>query len=140
MDIAVALDFSGIARSRDGRVAQDVAASRRMGVGSGEALNDLDDLVTSVALEPAELNELADLPDDDTLLGRAGHGDPTTALEVEKPLVSEYVEGPQDSVLVHAEHRGQVLGQRKSIAWTSFALGDRSANLGGHLIVQGDRL
>ncbi len=60
-------------------------------------------------------------------------------MEVEKPFVPEYVESPQDGVLVHPEYPGQVFGQRKTFSWTSFALGDRPSDLGGHLVVKWDR-
>lgn len=115
------------------------AELRRSRVTSRKALDDLDDLVTAVALEPAELDELVYSPDDDALLCCSGNRDPTTTLEVEKPFVPQYVESPQDGVLVHPKYRGQVLRQRKTISRTCFALGDRPADLRGHLIVQKDR-
>ena len=106
---------------------------------SRETLNDLDDLISAIALEPAELNELADSSDNDALLCGASDGDPSATLEVEESFVPQYVESPQDGVLVHPEHRCEVLGQWKTISWTRFALGDRSADLGSHLIVNRDR-
>jgi hypothetical protein len=106
---------------------------------SRQALDDLDDLVTAIALQPAELDELADSFDDSALLGRAGNGDPTPTLEIEKPLIPKYVEGPQDGVLVHPEHGGKVLGKWKALSRACFALRDRPADLRCHLIVEGHR-
>ena len=106
---------------------------------SREALDDLDDLVTAIALEPAEFDELVDPLDDSALPGRAGNSDPTPTLEIEKPLIPKYVESPQDGVLVHPEHGRKVLGQWKTLSRACFAIGDRPADLRCHLIVEGHR-
>ena len=106
---------------------------------SREALDDLDDLVTAIALLPAELDELAHPLDDGALLGRAGNGDPTPTLKIEKPLISKYVESPQDGLLVHSEHGGKVLGEWKTLPRARFAFRDRPAYLRCHLVVEGHR-
>jgi hypothetical protein len=78
---------------------------------SRETLDDLDDLLTSVALESTELDQLADTLHDDTLLRSPCHRDAAATLEVEETFLTEEMQGPQHGVLVHAEDACHVFGQ-----------------------------
>ena len=107
---------------------------------SRETLDDLDDLLTSVALESTELDQLADTLHDDTMLRSPCHRDAAATLEVEETFLTEEMQGPQHGVLVHAEDGCHVFGQRKALSGSSFSLGDGPADFGRHLIMKRRRL
>ena len=103
---------------------------------SRETLNHSDDLVTSVALEATELDQLADPLHDGTLLRSTGHRYAAATLEIEKPFFTENVQSTEHGVLIHAEDSGHVFRQGKALTGSSLSLGDGSADLCCHLVVQ----
>jgi hypothetical protein len=85
---------------------------------------------------PRQLDQLARVPVDRSLLGGPGDGHPAPAAELEQSLVAQVAQGPQDGVAVDAENRGQVDRRRQPLARLRFALGDRAADLPGDLAVK----
>jgi signal peptidase I len=75
-----------------------------------------------------------------TPLGRADDCDPPASSKLQDSFIPQDVHGPQDRVLVHAEHGCKVLDQRKAIAWLRFTLSDGPTDLGSNLIVKRDGL
>jgi hypothetical protein len=103
---------------------------------SRETLYHLDDLVTSVALEATELDQLADPLHDDTLLSSTCHRYAAATLEVEKPFLTENVQSTEHCVLIYAEDGGHVFRQGKALTRSSLTFGEGSADLCCHLVVQ----
>ena len=86
---------------------------------SGQALDDLDDLIAAVALGTAILDEVPHPLDNCALLRSSGNRDSSTSLEIEEPFLSKDVEGTKHRVLVHAEESSHVLGQGKPFTWAA---------------------
>jgi hypothetical protein len=107
---------------------------------SREPLDDLDHLIGPVTLGAAEIDQVPDPIDHSAALRRPGHGDPPPPLEIEQALVTEDAESSQHGVLVHPEDGRHVLGQGQPLPRSGLAVGDGTADLGGHLVVEWDRL
>src|SRR6266566_5989990 len=106
------------------------------GPGSGQALDDLDDLLAAESVVPCEFEEFPGAGEHGAALGGAGHGDAAAAAELQEPFLPELVQRTEHGVLVHAQHGGEVLGQGQALAGGRLALGDGPADLAGDLIVQ----
>jgi hypothetical protein len=104
--------------------------------GSRQPLDDLDDVVSSVALESAVLDQVSNSMNDGALFGSSGHSDAPTPLKVQKTLVAQDMESPQHCVLVDPEDSGHVLGQGKALARAGLSVCNRSSNLRRNLVVQ----
>jgi Mg-chelatase subunit ChlD len=85
---------------------------------------------------PGEADEFPRLVDHRALFRRACDGDPSATSELEESFVAELAEGAQDRVRVDTEHRSEVARGRETLAGLGLAVGDRSPDLGGHLLVQ----
>ena len=105
----------------------------------GQVVDHLDDLAVTVTLLPGELQQVPDSGEDGTALGCAGHCDAMSAAELQESFLAQDPQRAQDGVLVHPEHRRQVLGQRQALARAGLAVGDGPADLRGDLLVQRDR-
>jgi hypothetical protein len=79
--------------------------------GSRQAFDDLDHLITAIALDPTEFDELSYTLDDGSVFNSPGHGDAPAALKVEQTLIAEDVERTEDGVLVDPHDGCHVLGQ-----------------------------
>ena len=117
-----------------------VARCGRRVSASADGFDDLDQLVCAVALPAGELDELPRPLDDRAALGSAGDRDPTSAPELEQPLVSQQSERTQHGVRVDPEHGGEVLGRRETFSGLCLSLGDCPADLGGDLLVEVGRV
>jgi hypothetical protein len=105
-----------------------------------DAMDDLDELVESVAVLAGETNEGARLVDHLTLLRSSSDSDATTATELQQSFVAKLAERSQDGVGVHAEDGGEVSGRREALSLLGFSVGDRAAHLAGDLCVEIDRV
>ena len=103
---------------------------------SPEVLDDLDELVWSVALEAGEVDEFFGACDDCALFWGAGDGDAATAAELEESFVAEHAEGSEDGVGVDLEDGGEVFGGGEAFSGFGFAVCDRAADLAGDLLVE----
>ena len=63
-----------------------------------------------------------------------------TPAELQQALVPEQVQGPEHGVLVHAEHRGEVLGQRKPLARSRLTVRDGPPDPRRDLVMQRERI
>ena len=79
-------------------------------LGLAEVLDDLDELVGSVAVAAGEVDELFGACDDGALFGGAGDGDAAAAAELEQSFVAEHAKGAEDGVGVDLEDGGEVFG------------------------------
>jgi hypothetical protein len=104
--------------------------------GLGEVRDQRQQLLAPVAVLPCQLDELARVAMDGTLLWRAADRHPAPAAELEQPFVAQGAQRPQDGVAVDAEDCREVDGRRQPLAGLSLTLGDRAANLPGHLPVK----
>jgi hypothetical protein len=107
-----------------------------MGTRLADALDDLDQLVSAVALLTSEADKLTGTSKDGPALGSPRHVDSASASELQQPLVSEQAERAEHGVRVHAKHRGEVTGRRQSFTGLCLAVGDSATNLGGDLLEQ----
>ncbi len=112
--------------------AADAAADRL-----GDIFDDLDELLTPVAVAPGELHEFAGAGQDRTPARGPDNGDPPPAAELQQPLIAQPSQRPQHGVAVHIQHGGQVARGRKPLARARLAVGDGPAELRAHPIVEG---
>jgi len=87
-----------------------------------------------------EPDQVPGLGKDRAALGCPGDRDAPAAAELQQALVPEQVQGAEHGVLVHAEHRGQVLGQREPLARSGLAVRDGPPDPGRDLLVQRERI
>jgi hypothetical protein len=104
-----------------------------------EALDHPDEILPAVPLASSEVDEFPDLTEHGTPLGCTRHRDPATTGEIEQTLVSEDVHGTQNCVLVHPQDSSDVLHQGQTFSGSRFAFGNGPADLGRHLVVEGNR-
>src|ERR1700722_12395723 len=107
------------------------------GLRSGQAAEDLHQLLLAVAVEAGELEQLAGAFNDRPLFGRTGHRDATPAPELEETLVSQDAQRAQHRVAVDPQHGSEVAGRWEPVAGAGLARRNGPANLGRHLVVQG---
>lgn len=81
-------------------------------------------------------DELRRLCHYDALFGSPRHRDPPATAELEEPFIPKDPEGAEHRVGVHAQDGCEVSGRRQPVTWVSFPVGDRSADLGRHLLVK----
>ena len=70
--------------------------------------DDLNQLLSPVALLAGEFQEFLSAGNNGAPFSRARDGDPTTAAELEQPLVTQEAKSTEDSVPVHGKHRCEV--------------------------------
>lgn len=87
-----------------------------------------------------EADELLGASDDGAALGAAGDRDPASPPELEQPLIPEEAQRAKDGVGVDLEHGSEVAGGWQPLTGLRFAVGDRTPDLGGNLLVQLGRL
>jgi len=101
----------------------------------------LDQLVPAYPMLASDSGEFFELRDHVAPAScRRRNRDPTAPSELQKPFISKQSKRPENGVLIDTKHCRQVSGRREPIAGTTLAIGDSSPNLGGNLIVEGDRL
>jgi hypothetical protein len=64
---------------------------------------------------------------------------PRAAAELQQAFLPEDVQRAEHGVLVHAQHRREVLGQGQAVGRGRLAIGDGPADLRGDLVVHRDR-
>src|ERR1700722_5513430 len=101
-----------------------------------DVLDHGDELCGLVALLASEGHELSHFAHHGASLWSPGDGDATASPELEQPLVPQLAQGPEHRVLVDAEHGREVLRQRHPLSRSRLAIGDRSPQFGGHLLIQ----
>ena len=77
---------------------------------TGKALDDLDEFVAAEAVVAGEFDEIPCPGEHRPALGGARDGDAPSAPEFQQSFLPEDVQGPQDCVLVHAQHGGEIFG------------------------------
>jgi hypothetical protein len=122
------------AHGRSAGTAPDAGAAAD---GLGDIVDDLDELLTPVAVAPGELHEFAGPGHDRAPVRGPGNGDSPPAAELQQPLISQRPQRPQHGVGVHVQHSGQIPRGRKPLTRTHLTVGDGPADLGAHLIVEG---
>jgi hypothetical protein len=105
----------------------------------GERLDDLDELLDSIALLAGEANELARSCNDGASLRGTCDVDPAPTAKLEQTLVAQRAQGPEYGIRIHAEDGREVAGRRETLARLRFALGDCASDLGRYLLVQVSR-
>jgi len=100
----------------------------------------IDELVAPEAMAAGELDELAHARVELALLRRRDDRDASTAPDLEQPLVSKLSECAEDGISVHVQHGGEVERGREPFARAGLSVRDRTADLGGNLLVQICRL
>ena len=102
-------------KHRARRVARPARRGAPLGA-LGQVADHLDEFLSAVAVPAGEPDQAPGLGEDRTALRCPGDRDAPAAAELQQALVPEQVQGAQHGVLVHAEHRGEVLGQREPLA------------------------
>ena len=90
-------------------------------------LDDLNQLLTPVALLAGELKEFLGAGNNGAPFSRASDGDPTTAAELEQPLVTQQAKSTEDGVPIHTKHGCEVPRGRQALARQRLTLGDRAS-------------
>jgi len=81
-----------------------------------QPLDELQQLVLSIALLASEPNKLAGAFDHRALGGRPGHADSTTPLKIQEAVIPKDAKRSEDSVLVDARYGRKVLSRRQPVA------------------------
>jgi len=90
-------------------------------------LDDLNQLLTPIALLAGELKEFLGAGNNGAPFSRASDGDPTTAAELEQPLVTQQAKSTEDGVPIHTKHGCEVPRRRQALARQRLTLGDRAS-------------
>ena len=83
-----------------------------------------------------EIDKVTYLAQYSALFRSTSHCDTSASIELKEAFIPEEVHGPQDRVLVHAEHGCNVFDEREAFSRPGLALSDCSSDLGCHLIVK----
>lgn len=102
----------------------------------GDALDDVDQLVTAIPAFAGESDEFASAHDDGAAVGDLADGDAPATAEVEEALVAQRSQRAKDGVGVDAEHGSEVAGGRQALTRFGFTVGDRAAELCGDLLME----
>ena len=97
---------------------------------------DRDELLGRVALLARELHELPRTGSHRPSLRSTAHSDTETTPELEQTFITHRAQRTQNGVRVHAHHSGEVVCWRKPLPWLCLALGDRTTDLRGDLVMQ----
>lgn len=114
----------------------------RLRFGSGrhlsrDLLDDLNKFIGPISMMPSESHKFASSFEYRiAIVGSATDGDAAAPSELHQSLISKGSQRPQNSVVVHAQHCGEVSSSWEAIAWFGVSLADRAANLSGHLLVE----
>jgi hypothetical protein len=122
-----------------GRANRPRRASWSLGAGepsSADVLDDLNQLVESVAVATGEVDEFLRFLNDGAAFRCRCDRDAASATELEQSLVTQHPEGAEDGVRVDAEDGGQVLSGWEALSRLRLSFGDRPADLGGDLLVE----
>jgi WD40-like Beta Propeller Repeat len=103
---------------------------------SVDSLDDLDQLVDSVALLPREADEVAGSRGDGPPLRRPRDRHTPSAAKVQQAFVPELPERPENGVRVDAEHGREVARGREAVTGRRFAVRDRTADFRSNLLVE----
>jgi sugar lactone lactonase YvrE len=102
----------------------------------GEALDQCDQLVASVALPPSEMDQPPGGGVACAVFWSARDRYAAAAAEVEQPLAAEQAKCAQDRVAVDIEHGREVARGRQPLARARLPVGDRAADLGSDLFME----
>jgi hypothetical protein len=111
-------------------------AKQRWTRASRKRLDDLNELLGPIALLASEFNKLLRAGNNSAAFSRSGDSDPTTAAELEQPLLAQQTQSAEDGVPVHTEHGCEVARRRQALARPCLTLGDGAPQLGSNLIVE----
>jgi len=111
-------------------------SAARHACSSAHALDDLDQLVHSVALMAGELDKLPRSLDDRSPFRRPRNRDASTATELEKSFVPKELQRTQHGVLVYPEDGGKVLGRRQALTGLGLTVRNCSPYLRRDLLVE----
>jgi hypothetical protein len=89
---------------------------------SGDALDDLDQLVYAVTLAACEVDQLSGTLEHGSPLGRPCNRDATPAPELEQALVAKEPQRTQHRVRIDAEYGGEILGRGKGAVLSAFLI------------------
>lgn len=99
-----------------------------------------DELFASKAFPAGSADENMDLPDDLTALGGSGNRYASPTTELKKTLAAKDAERPEHSVHIDLQYGREVLRWGEALSWPGFALGERTADLSGDLIMERERI
>lgn len=108
--------------------------------GRSARLHQLNYLVAAKTLSARECQKLVDLEEYCASLWCANYTDAATSSEVEQPFLPQDMERSDHGVLVDPHDGSDIDGRREAFTRRRFSVGDGAADLGGYLLVQGQRL
>lgn len=103
---------------------------------SADALDDRDQLLGWVALLACEADEFAGARDDRATLWGATDAHAEPAAELQKTFLAQGAQRTQHRVGVHAHDRREIASGGQALPGLCLAVGDRTTNLPGDLVVQ----
>jgi hypothetical protein len=105
-----------------------------------ERLNDLNDVLISIAVEASELEEFANLFNHGSIVDGPSHRYSSSPPKVQETFIPQDAQRPQHRVGIHAEDCCQVFCWWQAFTRLCLARGDSAANVAGYLIVKSDAL
>ena len=108
--------------------------------GTREILEHRDQLVASITLLTSQFDEFFELRRQEALIGLGGHPDASTATHLHETFVTQNPKCAQHRVGIDAQLVGEVPSLRDLLTGASLTLGDGSANLRRHLLVEQSRV
>jgi hypothetical protein len=103
---------------------------------SAEALDDPDEILSSVSVLTSEPYEFAGALDNGSALRAAGDVDSSPTTKLEQSLIAKDAKRAQDRVLVDPSHGSEIARRWQALTCCGLPVGDRSADLSGDLPVK----
>jgi hypothetical protein len=103
---------------------------------SADALDDRNQLLAWVALLTREADEFAGVCDDGAALWGSAYTHAEPATELQETFVAQSAQRTQDSVGVYRHDRCEIASRWQALSGLSLAVGDRTTDLCGYLVMQ----
>ena len=103
----------------------------------GKFLDDAEQVLPSVPLQPCDLDKVLRLHEHDALRPRsAGNGHASATAELEQPFVAQEAQGAQNRVRVHPQNGREVMSRRQPFTGCRLSVGDGLSDVRSYLIME----
>jgi hypothetical protein len=101
-----------------------------------DGVDELVEIIETVAVPPRKLDKLSCSLDDGTTLGSPRNRDASTPTELEESFLPKDLQRTQHGVLVHPEDGGEILGRRQALTGLGLTVRNSSPYLRRDLFVE----